>query len=138
MIRRPPRSTLFPYTTLFRSRRSTVGFSPRAAAASRSSGSTRSEVDRDVLRIEVLVDALASALAPEPGCLDPTERRGRVADESLVEPDHPGLESLTDPQGSLDVAGEHVGDEPEFGVVGGGDGRLLGVERGHRGDGPED
>src|SRR2546430_8643927 len=27
MIRRPPRSTLFPYTTLFRSQKMTVGFS---------------------------------------------------------------------------------------------------------------
>src|SRR2546423_11012970 len=31
MIRRPPRSTLFPYTTLFRSRREQVG--PEAVAA---------------------------------------------------------------------------------------------------------
>src|SRR3712207_7378271 len=31
MIRRPPRSTLFPYTTLFRSRR--AGLQPRAAGA---------------------------------------------------------------------------------------------------------
>src|SRR2546430_6092266 len=31
MIRRPPRSTLFPYTTLFRSERR--GFHPRAASA---------------------------------------------------------------------------------------------------------
>src|SRR2546427_3335673 len=30
MIRRPPRSTLFPYTTLFRSRRLLVGRAPRA------------------------------------------------------------------------------------------------------------
>src|SRR5689334_24264957 len=30
MIRRPPRSTLFPYTTLFRSRRTTVQSSPRS------------------------------------------------------------------------------------------------------------
>src|SRR5256884_6747482 len=29
MIRRPPRSTLFPYTTLFRSRRDTGGFQTR-------------------------------------------------------------------------------------------------------------
>src|SRR2546430_7037209 len=29
MIRRPPRSTLFPYTTLFRSRPATVGGRPR-------------------------------------------------------------------------------------------------------------
>src|SRR5436309_6852228 len=43
MIRRPPRSTLFPYTTLFRSLRARVraagagedGRSPRAAAAER-------------------------------------------------------------------------------------------------------
>src|SRR3712207_7830647 len=35
MIRRPPRSTLFPYTTLFRSRIASVnGSSPRANAAS--------------------------------------------------------------------------------------------------------
>src|SRR2546430_4786845 len=32
MIRRPPRSTLFPYTTLFRSPRSTMGRSPAIAA----------------------------------------------------------------------------------------------------------
>src|SRR5258708_24993900 len=30
MIRRPPRSTLFPYTTLFRSRRGAVGGRPAA------------------------------------------------------------------------------------------------------------
>src|SRR4051794_41325644 len=35
MIRRPPRSTLFPYTTLFRSGRSRRG--PRAMAAARGS-----------------------------------------------------------------------------------------------------
>src|SRR3712207_9159640 len=29
MIRRPPRSTLFPYTTLFRSRVARVGYHPR-------------------------------------------------------------------------------------------------------------
>src|SRR5438477_2227414 len=37
MIRRPPRSTLFPYTTLFRSR---SGGCSRSAASSRSSGGT--------------------------------------------------------------------------------------------------
>src|SRR2546430_13359829 len=38
MIRRPPRSTLFPYTTLFRSKRITQGdstHSPRARCATR-------------------------------------------------------------------------------------------------------
>src|SRR3712207_8728306 len=38
MIRRPPRSTLFPYTTLFRSERSRS----RIAASSRAPGSVRS------------------------------------------------------------------------------------------------
>src|SRR5947207_10904120 len=33
MIRRPPRSTLFPYTTLFRSRRTTPRSTSRTAAA---------------------------------------------------------------------------------------------------------
>src|SRR5258708_30491650 len=35
MIRRPPRSTLFPYTTLFRSRRFLLDVSPLAAVAAR-------------------------------------------------------------------------------------------------------
>src|SRR2546422_5426131 len=46
MIRRPPRSTLFPYTTLFRSRSETV-FRPRrvtaVSAAGRSPSAERSE-----------------------------------------------------------------------------------------------
>src|SRR5260221_5266585 len=36
MIRRPPRSTLFPYTTLFRSHARVVSLGSRAANASRS------------------------------------------------------------------------------------------------------
>src|SRR5262245_64658447 len=45
MIRRPPRSTLFPYTTLFRSPGRCPGWSgrpPGACAAARSSGPTAS------------------------------------------------------------------------------------------------
>src|SRR3712207_7757409 len=38
MIRRPPRSTLFPYTTLFRSRPSAPGLHPRAALDRRRHG----------------------------------------------------------------------------------------------------
>src|SRR5690348_18508086 len=36
MIRRPPRSTLFPYTTLFRSRKPSPNFAARARAAASS------------------------------------------------------------------------------------------------------
>src|SRR3712207_7426943 len=39
MIRRPPRSTLFPYTTLFRSRRSGRAAGPAPPARSRRRGS---------------------------------------------------------------------------------------------------
>src|SRR4051794_41409795 len=45
MIRRPPRSTLFPYTTLFRSRsrRPAGSRMPQAASPSRQTPSSRSE-----------------------------------------------------------------------------------------------
>src|SRR3954462_16044570 len=43
MIRRPPRSTLFPYTTLFRSRRATCRVRPGSGRARRAPGSSRSE-----------------------------------------------------------------------------------------------
>src|SRR5256886_13702170 len=49
MIRRPPRSTLFPYTTLFRSRVSSGASSPAFStfAAARSEG-TRERGDREL------------------------------------------------------------------------------------------
>src|SRR5690349_21901657 len=57
MLRRPPRSTLFPYTTLFRSRRSRVrrwtssSSSGRASSASRSSRSRPGKRDRKSTRL---------------------------------------------------------------------------------------
>src|ERR1051325_993172 len=56
MIRRPPRSTLFPYTTLFRSR------APRAAAATHGGGSRR----RRQARSGRDVTERRRALRPEP------------------------------------------------------------------------
>src|SRR6266478_8721753 len=43
MIRRPPRSTLFPYTTLFRSRPTTTGPAASPSRCSPGSAPTRSE-----------------------------------------------------------------------------------------------
>src|SRR6266540_698700 len=54
------------------------------------------EVDRHVLRLEVLLDALVAALAAEARLLDAAERGRRVGDHALVEADHPGLEALAD------------------------------------------
>src|SRR3712207_7589993 len=64
MIRRPPRSTLFPYTTLFRSRR---------AGAAQRPGEARRE----------LVEAAARNLGDEgvAAAEMPVQRRGRDADE---------------------------------------------------------
>src|SRR3989449_4558617 len=54
MIRRPPRSTLFPYTTLFRSRR------PWSA----SSKSSRVEVSASTRLLAVIGDPVAHSLSP--------------------------------------------------------------------------
>src|SRR3982750_5012278 len=43
MIRRPPRSTLFPYTTLFRSPRTFPLFKPGCSSARRAAADARSE-----------------------------------------------------------------------------------------------
>src|SRR3954454_21431678 len=71
---------------------------------------------RDVLDVEVLVDALAAALAPEARRLDAAERRGGVGDQSLVEADHAGLQLLADAERALEVGCVDVGDEAELGV----------------------
>src|SRR4051794_22225429 len=93
---------------------------------------------RDVLRLEVLLDALDAALAPEAGVLDTTERCRGVGDDAGVEADHAGLETLDDARGAREVARVHVPDEPVLGRVGGGDPLLLRAERLDRSDGPED
>src|SRR3989442_12005735 len=64
MIRRPPRSTLFPYTTLFRSvaNDSTLSFPDRRVAERRGLPSQRSGLDRRAQRISV---PLASAAVLE-------------------------------------------------------------------------
>src|SRR2546430_13394945 len=64
MIRRPPRSTLFPYTTLFRSKR--AGHHARYRGPGAGAEANRVHLDRDVRRkdeeglevLDVLVDAL--------------------------------------------------------------------------------
>src|SRR4051794_23309982 len=52
-----------------------------------------SDGDCDVLRLEVLVDPLAPALAAEARGLDAAEGGGGVGDDALVEADHAGLQA---------------------------------------------
>src|SRR2546422_9126113 len=85
MIRRPPRSTLFPYTTLFRSRplkierEPGVGFSPRLRALQRARvlgrehplctaarGATAHEHDVHRQTVQPRAERALAAKAPEP------------------------------------------------------------------------
>src|SRR3712207_8593178 len=60
MIRRPPRSTLFPYTTLFRSALAVVvvaGLGVRVRAAQQAEAGRTGEVEQDVRVVERHLDA---------------------------------------------------------------------------------
>src|SRR2546422_3094300 len=59
MIRRPPRSTLFPYTTLFRSQ---VEFNPRRVTAYRQIGYAKHQLTKEQFR-DNAVDAAEIAAA---------------------------------------------------------------------------
>src|ERR687891_257359 len=99
---------------------------------------TRLQVHGHVLRLEELLEALLAALAADARLLDAAERRPCVRHHALVQADHAGLEALADADRALDVAREHVGHQAVLGVVGAGDGVLLGFEGADRRDRPED
>src|SRR5256886_12042221 len=52
MIRRPPRSTLFPYTTLFRSRKGAEGATGKGLAVAPAPSGDRREIEVAMLRFE--------------------------------------------------------------------------------------
>src|SRR5690349_18815140 len=97
-----------------------------------------SDGDGQVLVLQELVDADAAAFTAQSGLLDAAEGCGGVGDQSGVDADHAAFEAFGDPQGAVEVLGEQVGGQTEFGVVGGGDGLVLGLEGADRGDGAED
>src|ERR1039458_6564694 len=90
MIRRPPRSTLFPYTTLFRSRfRATAAMmaahSPRAGR----SCSRRVEVNLRLILLSapvVLAGVIATAPRPVTTSQYGSARTGANANESILSP----------------------------------------------------
>ena len=75
---------------------------------------------------------------PSPDCLMPPNGAAGLRHEPGVEPDHAGLQRLADPQRPRQVLGEEVADQPELGVVGRGDGLVVGVEHADRRHRPED
>src|SRR2546425_11730043 len=72
MIRRPPRSTLFPYTTLFRSRHAEVGLERRIEVTRGSGGIAEHHLVRHPGRVARGREQHAPDLAPDE--LDATEQ----------------------------------------------------------------
>src|SRR3989454_11021562 len=94
MIRRPPRSTLFPYTTLFRSRRRDVARLPRRLGDQRLGREVRRERPerqraRPALHAPVAErparHGLAGGVHDEPGEADPARRLGRAQIDVLAQ-----------------------------------------------------
>src|SRR2546427_9269090 len=61
MIRRPPRSTLFPYTTLFRSRSERLAF-PINGGGQKSSHKTAKEINRQLAPDAAIIDRKSTRL----------------------------------------------------------------------------
>src|SRR5918994_6554633 len=100
-----------------------------------SPGNLPADLGRHVLDLEVLVDALVAALAPESRVLHSPELSRRVRDQPSVQSHHSGLQPLDDAERPVEVARVRVRHEAEAGVVGGAE-RLVvrreGRDRRHR------
>src|SRR3954468_8288765 len=70
-----------------------------------------SELDADVLGLQVLLDAFRAALAAEAGGLHAAERGGRVRDDPLVDSNHACLQAFGNGQCAGEVLGEGICDE---------------------------
>src|SRR3954453_4494327 len=94
-----------------------------------SPGVALSQGERDVLRLQVLGQALVATLAADAALLHPAERRRRVADVPAVDPDHAELERLAQPPPAGEIAGVDVGDQAVLGAVGVRQHLVVGPER---------
>ena len=61
-------------------------------------------LDRDVLGLEKLHDAVMRALAADAGLLHAAERRRRIGDEAAVQADHAEIELFGEGQSALQIA----------------------------------
>src|SRR5256886_13954738 len=89
MIRRPPRSTLFPYTTLFRSHSEETLVSQALEAGARGYG-LKNAMDLDLVSAVKRISAGMTVLDPQ-GSLPDTlkgERRGRLKPRALANLQH--------------------------------------------------
>src|SRR6185437_7322022 len=74
-------------------------------------GTADLRIDRDVLQVQVITDAFASAFTPEAGLLDTAERRSGVGDQGPVDADHAEVQPLGRAQGALHICRVEVGDQ---------------------------
>src|SRR2546427_11917744 len=93
MIRRPPRSTLFPYTTLFRSPSALRRGVPSAAEAGRMAVSALREIARSYFDLRWHLDPVAATQA---GLTAYDDRFGRFSPAAL-RPHPPPLQSIGSP-----------------------------------------
>src|SRR5256885_16724821 len=95
MIRRPPRSTLFPYTTLFRSIQRVAGDTTSAKAAAEQARNTLEPLSKDQPDNAFVASALAVAYAilDEKGsAINEAERAIRLVPSSKDRVSGPGFE----------------------------------------------
>src|SRR5258708_19394850 len=72
--------------------------------------------------------AEAAALPAKPAHLRTSKRDAQIAQKKTVDPYHPGLDFISDPQRAIDVRGPDVSRESEARRVGAGDRLLFVVE----------
>src|SRR5947207_4478248 len=84
MIRRPPRSTLFPYTTLFRSEIESAGGEVTVFQAASVEGATDEEIDRKSTRLNSSHTVISYAVF----CLKKKKKKKRKMSELLRSNQH--------------------------------------------------
>lgn len=92
----------------------------------------------DGLDLRVGLKTSLAQLAPDTALLDAAKRHAEVAVVAAVDPDHAGLDLRGDAVRALNVLGEDGRAQTVGGVVGLGQGLLLGVEAGDDDEGTED
>ena len=71
-----------------------------------------------MLLLHVKLKRPVAAVAPDPACFDATEGCWQVADVLGIDPDHPRLKLISEPQGACQIIGPDVARQPVRNVIG--------------------
>src|SRR2546430_10048047 len=102
MIRRPPRSTLFPYTTLFRSRKTVKTQSREEAVSGLHQGVCLQLKSRNVDRKSTRLNSSHSQISYAVFCLKKKKQKKRYARSPVADTLHQAHSSDTDPPEKCD------------------------------------